>query len=73
VSESRILAATTNLGKLRELKGALAGLSVRIATLNEFPALPEPVEDADTFEGNAKLKALYYARQFRCWTLADDS
>ncbi len=48
-------------------------MGVRVATLSDYPGLPEPVEDADTFEGNAKLKALHYARLTGCWTLADDS
>lgn len=42
-------------------------------TLAEHPGLPEPIEDGDTFEDNAKLKALHYARLTECWTLADDS
>ena len=58
---------------MREAQAILAGLGVRIATLNEYPGLPEPTEDADTFEGNAKLKALHYARLTGCLTLADDS
>jgi XTP/dITP diphosphohydrolase len=35
--------------------------------------LPEPVEDADTFEGNARLKAASYARAIGLPVLADDS
>lgn len=58
---------------MREAQAILAGLGVRIATLNEYPGLPEPVENADTFEGNAELKALHYARLTGCLTLADDS
>lgn len=73
VAGAIILIATTNPGKLREAKGILAGLPLRITTLNEHPSLPEPIEDAETFEGNAKLKALHYVRLTACWTLADDS
>lgn len=68
-----ILIATTNPGKLREVQRILAGLPVRLVTLADHPGLDHPVEDADTFEGNARLKARYYARLLRCWTLADDS
>jgi XTP/dITP diphosphohydrolase len=42
-------------------------------TLADHPGLPEAVEDADTFEGNARLKALHYARLTGLWTIADDS
>ena len=68
-----ILIATKNRGKLREVRNILAGLPVIFATLDQFPDLPEPVEDADTFEGNAEQKALHYARLTGLWTLADDS
>ncbi len=68
-----ILIATKNRGKLREVLNILAGLPVAFANLDQFPDLPEPVEDADTFEGNAERKALHYARLTGLWTLADDS
>ena len=68
-----ILIATKNRGKLREVQNILAGLPVVLATLDQFPDLPEPVEDAETFEGNAERKALHYARLTGLWTLADDS
>lgn len=73
MTRGSILVATTNRGKLREVQAMLAGLAVTIETLDDFPDMPEPVEDADSFEGNARLKALHYARLAGCWTLADDS
>lgn len=72
-SDTIILIATTNRGKLREVRELLSGLPVRLATLAEHPGLPEAVEDADTFEENAKRKAVHYARLTGHWTLADDS
>jgi len=68
-----ILLATKNRGKLREVQSILAGLPVAWATLDQFPDLPNAVEDADTFAGNAERKALHYARLTGLWTLADDS
>jgi len=68
-----ILIATKNRGKLREVQDILAGLPVEWATLDRFPDLPEAVEDADTFVGNAERKAMHYARLTGLWTLADDS
>ena len=73
VAEPTILLATTNPGKLREVKAVLAGLPVRLVGLADFPDMPEPVEDAPTFEGNARIKALYYADQTGVCALADDS
>jgi len=68
-----ILIATRNRGKLREVQDILAGLPVILATLDQFPDLPDAVEDADTFAGNAERKAMHYARLTGLWTLADDS
>ena len=73
VSERTILIATTNSGKLREVRAMLAGLPVRLETLADHPPLPTPNENAETFEGNARLKALHYARLTGRLTLADDS
>lgn len=73
VNEAAILIATTNEGKLREVRTMLAEFPVRVTTLRDYAGLPEPVEDADTFEGNATLKALHYAKLTGCWVLADDS
>lgn len=68
-----ILIATTNPGKLEEMRTMLGGLPVRIATLDEYPDIVEPIEDGATFEDNAAIKALHYACEVRCWVLADDS
>jgi len=73
VSHTAILIATTNEGKLREARAILDGLPVQITALADHPPFPEPIEDQATFEGNAKLKALHYARLANCLTLADDS
>ena len=69
----RLLIATTNPGKLGEVRAMLEGLPVQVVTLDDFPSLPVPIEDQETLEENARLKALYYARSTDCLTLADDS
>ena len=53
--------ATTNPHKVREVRGLLAGVPVRVETLAPIPAGAEPEETAVTFEGNARIKALHYA------------
>lgn len=56
--------ATSNLHKVREIRELLAGLDLRLETLAGHPPIAEPDETADTFEGNARIKAHYYAAQF---------
>jgi XTP/dITP diphosphohydrolase len=47
--------------------------AIRWRSLAEFPGLPEPVEDGETFLENAQRKALHYARATGLWAIADDS
>ena len=68
-----ILIATTNAGKLREVRQVLGDLPVELRSLSDWLPLPEPVEDGETFEANAELKARHYARLTGAWSLADDS
>jgi XTP/dITP diphosphohydrolase len=49
----------------------LAGLQLR--PLDDFPGVPEVVEDADTFAGNARKKAAEVSRALGLWVVADDS
>jgi len=68
-----LLVATTNEGKLREIRGLLAGLPVVLHTLADFPSVPVPAETGATFAENARQKALYYAQATRVMTVAEDS
>jgi XTP/dITP diphosphohydrolase len=68
-----LLIATTNPGKIREIREILAGLSIDLVTLDRFPGIPEPEETGSTFAENARLKALYYAEKTRLPAVADDS
>lgn len=56
----RLLIATTNQDKLREIRGILGHLPVDLLTLRDFAAVPEAEETGATFEDNARSKALYY-------------
>lgn len=56
-----LLIATRNAHKVREIQ-AMLGSAYRYWTLERFPAAPVTVEDAATFEGNARKKALELAR-----------
>ncbi|HYW81422.1 MAG TPA: RdgB/HAM1 family non-canonical purine NTP pyrophosphatase [Thermoguttaceae bacterium] len=70
--EHTILVATTNPGKVRELR-AMLGDAVQWASLADFPNVSEVVEDGATFAENARKKATEYAQATGLWTLADDS
>jgi XTP/dITP diphosphohydrolase len=69
----RMLIATTNAGKVREIQRALAGLNVGLETLADLPGIAEPDETGRTFAENARLKADYYARASGLPTVAEDS
>ncbi len=73
VKPPSILIATSNAGKVREVEAALAGFSIELVTLTQLDAIAPPVESETTFEGNARLKATYYAGHANRWALADDS
>ena len=68
-----IVIATKNKGKSEEIREMLKDHPVRIMDLNDFGPTPTPVEDADSFEDNAYLKAHFYARILGFPALADDS
>lgn len=57
-----IYAATTNQGKLREFRECAGEQGVDVLGLPGIEQMPEPVEDAATFEGNAELKAVAYSK-----------
>jgi len=69
---SRLVLASHNPGKLRELREMLAGRGVEVLSAGVL-GLPEPVEDAPDFAGNARLKALAAATALAMPALADDS
>ncbi|MHC4580972.1 MAG: RdgB/HAM1 family non-canonical purine NTP pyrophosphatase [Planctomycetota bacterium] len=68
----QILVATTNPGKIAELKAMLGG-DVHWLTLADVQRIDEIPEDGATFAANARKKALGYAKASGFWTIADDS
>ena len=70
----RVLVATSNPGKIRDLIGAARGHGVEIAPLPGFASLPSVVEDGLTFEANARKKAEAYSKYAESEiVIADDS
>ena len=68
----KILVASTNPGKITELR-AMLDADVQWLDLSDFPNIAEIKEDGQTFIENARKKALGYARATGLWTIADDS
>ena len=69
----KLVIATTNPGKLREIEGILSGVPFTLETLKDYPPVAEPAETGQTFGENACIKALYYATTTGELTVADDS
>jgi len=69
----KLLVATTNPGKMREIAGILDGLPIELVSLDAYPAIGEPEETGATFAENARLKALYYHQATGLPSVADDS
>jgi XTP/dITP diphosphohydrolase len=72
LDKPKLLLASTNPGKLRELEDLVHGI-LEVVTLSHFPAFSSVEEDGDSFEANARKKAVTYARWSHCPALADDS
>jgi XTP/dITP diphosphohydrolase len=64
---------THNQGKIHEIKLVLGDLGWRLLSLRDFADVGVAEEHADTYAGNAILKAQYYARATGFQSLADDS
>jgi XTP/dITP diphosphohydrolase len=56
-----LYAATSNPGKLAEFATSASGEAIEVLALPNLKQIPEPVEDAPTFQGNADLKAIAYS------------
>lgn len=70
----KILVATTNEGKLREIKQFLNDLPFEFLSLNDLKKkIKEPYESGETLEANAILKANYYGEKSGLVTLSEDS
>jgi XTP/dITP diphosphohydrolase len=69
----RLVVATRNPGKVAEIEEAVRGLGFDVRSLLDMAAPVEIAEDADTFAGNAVLKATAVSDAYGCRALADDS
>jgi len=69
----KIVLATNNKHKIREIKNILSDLQVEILTLENFPNFPKVEETGKTFEENAILKAKAIYQFTKLSSMADDS
>lgn len=69
----RLLVATRNQKKKKELKALLKGLDIKVITLEDVKTVPLIRENGRTFEENAVKKAVKTAKYTGCLTIADDS
>ena len=69
----KLLVATTNPNKLREIRPLLAGIPWDLIGLADINPIPEPDESAPTFWENARIKALAYAAGSGLISVAEDS
>ena len=57
----KILIASNNLGKIAEITSLLKSLNIEAISPLDFN-LKEPIEDGNSFEENALIKAKFYAQ-----------
>lgn len=69
----KIIFATKNDGKVREVKKIFDGDDIELISLNELDNIPDIDETGNTFEENAKIKAIEIYRMFKIPVIADDS
>lgn len=65
--------ASTNSGKLGEFRAAALACDVLVEPLPDISQLPPCIEDGETFEANARKKALHYSSFTEHLVFADDS
>ncbi|MBN1638099.1 MAG: non-canonical purine NTP pyrophosphatase, partial [Ignavibacteriales bacterium] len=69
----KIIFASSNPGKVREVTAIFKDTNFIIESLLDFKEIPEIIEDGRTFEENALLKAKIVFEHFKCPVIADDS
>ncbi len=69
----KVVLASRNEGKLREIRSILTGPEIEWVSLCDFPSCPESEESGATYLHNARDKAVLTAEHTGCWALADDS
>ena len=69
----KVIFATSNEGKMKEVRSILEGLDVEVLSMKEAGIFMDVVEDGTTFEENAAIKATAIQKECGEIVLADDS
>lgn len=69
----KIVLASKNWDKVKEMRLVLGSLPLEVLSLKDFGELPDAVEDGNTFEENALIKAKFFREHTGLACLADDS
>jgi len=69
----KIIFATHNLGKVKELKQILDVSDVEVLSADEFGVHEDVVEDGETLQENSEKKARFVFEKTKEWTVADDT
>lgn len=70
---TKLVLATRNENKIKEIQTILKDLNLEILTLNDFPGVPDLVEDGSTFQENSQRKSRTVYQHTKLLSLADDS
>ena len=73
MSAPKVVLASRNAGKIRELADSLRAFGLEVLGMEAFPGLEDVEETGASFEENALLKACAVARYTGCIAVADDS
>lgn len=73
VSMRKLVIGSRNPKKLEEIRDLLVDLPLEVTDLSPYPEAGEVEETGSTFEENARLKAVGYAKAVGEWVLAEDS
>ncbi len=73
MKKTKLLIASGNKDKIKEIKELLSDLPLQLLTKDDFSDFPDVIEDKDTIEGNAKKKATEIAKKYNLLSLADDT
>ena len=68
-----VIIATKNAGKAKEFEHIFSQYQITVKSLLDFKEIEDIVEDGETFEENALIKARAIAKQFNQVVIADDS
>ncbi len=69
--KKKIIFATNNKGKYKEVSDIF--FDYEVDYLGNYPDFPEIIEDGETYEDNAKIKAFAVYQRFKMPVIADDS